>query len=148
MALAQTAAEKLNELLVAVRTQNFEVMYDSRHASKYIRRSDERLNEHRKSPFALGILSTTSESLGPVTISRRIAKCFSELLRSEGDRLFALIDKERQKDIAYTSRSSLTSAEGDLDCILRYEAHLSREFDRTFNQLERLQSARHISSTD
>jgi hypothetical protein len=85
---------------------------------------------------------------GPVTISRRIVKCFSELLRSEGDRLFALIDKERQKDIAYTSRSSLTSAEGDLDCILRYEAHLSREFDRTFNQFERLQSARHISSTD
>jgi len=85
---------------------------------------------------------------GPVTISRRIAKCFSELLRSEGDRLFVLIDKERQKDIAYPSRSSLTSAEGDLDCILRYEAHLSREFDRTFNQLERLQFARHISSTD
>jgi hypothetical protein len=93
----------------------------------------------------LGMLSISSKRPEDLLSREECAKHFVQILESERDRFVALVNEENQKDIAYTSLSSLIPAEGDLDRILRYEAHLSREFDRTLNQLERLQSARRAS---
>jgi len=49
------------------------------------------------------------------------------------------IDEQRT---AYQVEASLVPSQESLDRLLRYEAHLSREFDRTLSQLERLQRMR------
>src|SRR6202795_537959 len=42
----------------------------------------------------------------------------------------------------FQNTAALIPSQGDLDRVIRYEAHLSREFDRTISQLERLQKIR------
>jgi hypothetical protein len=149
VAVAQTAAEKLHELLVAVKTRGFEFMNDVATLQDIYGGATGDSTDITTRLSLLGILSTTSEIPGADSPSpEECAKYFSELLESERDRFFALIDEETQKDVGYTSRSSLIPSEGDLDRILRYEAHLSREFDRTLNQLERLQSVRRTSAAE
>lgn len=48
-------------------------------------------------------------------------------------------DKKREE---YEATAALVPAENVLDRLIRYEAHLSREIDRTFSRLERLQRIR------
>ena len=48
---------------------------------------------------------------------------------------------ERQK-IKYTSSAAIIPGQEASERLLRYETHLSREIDRTLNQLERLQRMR------
>ena len=42
----------------------------------------------------------------------------------------------------YATVAALVPAQGTVEKLVRYEAHLSREFDRTLNQLERCQRMR------
>ena len=53
--------------------------------------------------------------------------------------LLSAVDKYR---IAYNVQAAVVPSQETLDRLLRYEVHLSREFDRTLNQLERLQRMR------
>jgi hypothetical protein len=48
-------------------------------------------------------------------------------------------DTERRE---YEKVAALVPSQEVLDRLIRYEAHLSREFDRTLSQLERLQRIR------
>jgi hypothetical protein len=148
MALVQTATRKLQELILAVQAKSFNFM-EAIGALQNIYggvTTDSSTINFATELSLLGILSTSSERPEDLPSREECEKHFVQILESERDRFLALLDEESQKDIVYTSRSSLIPAEGDLDRILRYEAHLSREFDRTLNQLERLQSARRISS--
>jgi hypothetical protein len=49
---------------------------------------------------------------------------------------------DRQIHPVYSEAPSQAPSQGALERVIRYEAHLSREFDRTLNQLERLQRMR------
>jgi hypothetical protein len=49
------------------------------------------------------------------------------------------VESERR---TYTAQATLVPKQEVLDRLQRYEAHLSREFDRTLNQLERVQRMR------
>jgi hypothetical protein len=42
----------------------------------------------------------------------------------------------------HQTTAALIPGQGDLDRIIRYEAHLNREYDRILSQLERLQRIR------
>lgn len=64
------------------------------------------------------------------------------LLTGEFARLLRLLIVEQSKDVVYTSLASLLPSQDDLDRVVRYESHLSREIDRTENRLERWQRER------
>ena len=66
----------------------------------------------------------------------------SELIFAEADRFRQLLDVERSKDIRNASLASLIPSQQDLERIIGYESHLSREIDRTENRLERRQRER------
>jgi len=52
------------------------------------------------------------------------------------------LEKIDEQRAAYQGEASLVPSEESLNRLLRYEVHLSREIDRTLNQLERLQRMR------
>jgi hypothetical protein len=148
VALVQTAAQKLQELILAVQADEFDFMEAIGTLQDIYGgvATDGSTMNIATQLSVLGMLSISSKRPEDLLSREECAKHFVQILESERDRFVALVNEENQKDIAYTSLSSLIPAEGDLDRILRYEAHLSREFDRTLNQLERLQSARRVSS--
>jgi len=57
-------------------------------------------------------------------------------------RLKKQVESVESRRRAYTAQSLLVPKDEVLGRLLRYDAHLSREFDRTLNQLERLQRMR------
>ncbi len=65
-----------------------------------------------------------------------------ELIEKETQRLYQLLRSAESNDVVLNSLSSLLPLQADLDRVIRYEAHISREFDRKLGQLERLQRAR------
>ena len=67
-----------------------------------------------------------------------------ESINGEMGRLKEVLKKLESDDLNFdlTSLTSLLPPQADLDRIVRYESHLSREFDRKLSQLERLQRAR------
>lgn len=65
-----------------------------------------------------------------------------ELIDTEMHRLQELLKKVEADDVVFNSFASLLPAQADLNRIIRYETHLSREIDREMNHLERRQRAR------
>jgi hypothetical protein len=61
------------------------------------------------------------------------------MITDEDFRLTRLYYAERSRSVANNSFASLVPGRDELDRILRHETHLSREIERTLNQLERLQ---------
>jgi hypothetical protein len=55
------------------------------------------------------------------------------------DALLRMVDKQRWR---YQTIAALVPSQDVLERHVRYESHLSREFDRTLSQLERLQRIR------
>jgi len=70
------------------------------------------------------------------------------MIMEESFRLTRLYYDERLRSIANNSSASLVPGREDLDRIQRHETHLSREIERTLNELRRLQreSLGHASS--
>jgi hypothetical protein len=64
------------------------------------------------------------------------------MIMEESFRLTRLYYDERLRSIANNSSASLVPGHDDLDRILRHETHLSREIERTLNELRRLQRER------
>jgi hypothetical protein len=74
--------------------------------------------------------------------SRTAVDCLSQaqrMIMEESFRLTRLYYDERLRSVTNNSFGSLVPGRDDLDRILRHETHLSREIERTLNQLERLQ---------
>jgi hypothetical protein len=75
-------------------------------------------------------------------ISEKNAREVAELIDTEICRLHELLKKIESDDIVSESLASLLPPPGDLDRIMRYESHLSREISKEINQLEQLKRAR------
>ncbi len=69
-----------------------------------------------------------------------------EAIRAEMIRFVQLISEEKSKDVMYTSFAALVPSQCDLDRVIRWESHLSREIDRSISRLERMQRARRSRS--
>jgi hypothetical protein len=142
--LLENAAQQMGELLLAVEARGFDFDQDAlviRNVYGWLQ--THHLNEPNASIPLLGLLSTTQEN--PPERPLFSENCLIEvidLIQSEWDRFKYLAIEEKKKESTFASHSALILGETDLDRILRYESHISREFDRTLNQLERLQSAR------
>ena len=65
-----------------------------------------------------------------------------ELIRAECVRFAQLLSDEKSKEVMFTSQASLILPQSDLDRIIRYESHLSREIDRSINRLRQMQRER------
>jgi hypothetical protein len=68
-------------------------------------------------------------------------------IKAQGERLLQLLRDEESKDAMYTSLASLIPASNDLERIIRYESHNSREIDRSNKRLEAMQRARRSRSS-
>jgi hypothetical protein len=75
-------------------------------------------------------------------ISEKNAREVAELINTEICRLHELLKTIESEDIISESLASLLPPPGDLDRIMRYENHLSREISKEINQLEQLKRAR------
>ena len=58
------------------------------------------------------------------------------------EQLKKIVEQTERRRMRYTVTASLVPHQAVLDRLLRYEASLDRSFDRTLNQLERLQRMR------
>jgi hypothetical protein len=90
----------------------------------------------------LGFLSDLANSPDGALVSKNCPIRVTDLVQAEWHRFRSLAIAEKKKEVTFASHSALILGETDLDRILRYETHVSREFDRILNQLDRLQSAR------
>jgi hypothetical protein len=79
------------------------------------------------------------------TLPDELKKAMVELFDTEIERLDALakfrLELEGRRS-EHQITAALIPAQGDLDRIIRYEAHLTREYDRLLSQLEHLQRIR------
>jgi hypothetical protein len=99
-----------------------------------------------KDVLILTFVNLRKEQQAYSSISSEILKAGAmHAIYIEAERLFSLAKQELSKEVIYNSVASLLPKQTDLDRILRYETHLSREIDRTLFQLDRLQNARRNS---
>ena len=77
----------------------------------------------------------------PTTVQKLVDEAI-QLTLEENRRLMNLLREETSKDIVQTSHASTILSQFELDRMLRYETHISREFERTLCQLGRLQGER------
>jgi hypothetical protein len=97
---------------------------------KLLRRSRERETQECKSADAEDLVSEAIEAI------------HAEIMR-----FVKLICKEQERHVMYTSLTSLIPAQADLDRIIGYDSHLSREIDRSISRLERMQRAQRSRSS-
>jgi hypothetical protein len=91
------------------------------------------------------LATVATEEGGPLVSPDQLKENMLEMFDSEIQRL-SLLEKDRlevdRRRGEHQTTAALIPAQGGLDRIIRYEAHLTREFDRILNQLERLQRIR------
>jgi hypothetical protein len=92
------------------------------------------------SKIASGALKT-AETHTADQLKREALECLDvEIERLEFlHKTMSAVDEQRG---GYQTTAALIPSQRDLDVVIRYEAHLSREFDRTLSQLERCQKIR------
>jgi hypothetical protein len=69
----------------------------------------------------------------------KLSEAIAELFKQESFRLLGLYGAQTAEDIRNASVSSLMLPHDDPSRVQRYETHLSRELERTINQLRRIQ---------
>ncbi len=74
-------------------------------------------------------------------LKQEAIRAFDEEIETLGLRL-ALLEFAAEKKRAYEFDAAMIPAQDAMDRFVRYEAHLSREFDRILNRLERVQRMR------
>jgi hypothetical protein len=95
--------------------------------------------------FMIWKLAMNAEQSEPLLSPDNLKKYLTEILDQEIKRLEFLetvcrsMDEERGK---FKSMAALVPSQTVMERLIRYEAHLSREFDRTLSQLERRQRIR------
>lgn len=140
--LLENAAEQMNDLWRAVEARGFDFEKDA----SVIRSVYGRLEDHpSKQPNGSSLLWAVliiESNLWDLSFKNYVKKLVIDLIQAERDRFYYLAVEEKKKELTFASHSALILGETDLDRILRYETHISREFDRVLSQLERLQSAR------
>ena len=139
--LLENAARKMGELLMALQDRGFDFEKDGSVIDS-IYGVEENYPPKKINDFilTLGFLSDVAKSKNcPIRVT--------DLIEAEWHRFRSLAVAERKKEVTFASHSALILGETDLDRILRYETHISREFDRILNQLDRLQSARRNPTT-
>lgn len=104
-------------------------------------------DSHSSSDFCAEMSGLMIESLKcekghDTNLEHEVRKQAMRLIRNETDRLVKLGKKNELNEGIWNSHASLLPSQADLDRIVRYESHLSREIERNINLLERLQRAR------
>lgn len=77
----------------------------------------------------------------PTTVKKFVDETI-QLILEENRRLTDLLSEETSKDVMYNSHASVIPSQIELDRTIRYETHISRDFDRTLSQLLRVQHER------
>ena len=94
----------------------------------------ERVEKVREIKADIPGLSTENVSKGALQ--------FIDLEIEHLEQLKKIVEQNERLRMRYTVTASLVPHQAVLDRLLRYEASLDRSFDRTLNQLERLQRMR------
>jgi hypothetical protein len=92
--------------------------------------------------FELMIQGKKCEKDHDASSEQELRKLATQLITNEIRRLSKLSAKNELDETIWDSHSSLLPAQADLDKIIRYESHLSREIERKINLLQQLQRAR------
>jgi hypothetical protein len=144
VALLQMAMEKLLQLSKNVTESGFDFVSDFEMLCDVYSNFDTYYDEGFCGIFvALMVRSLTYGNGTGETISKKeMANLAIESISGEINRLFELLKKIESNEVVFASLASLLLPQPDLDRIIRYESHISREFDRELNQLERLQRTR------
>ncbi len=144
------AIELLKELRGDFEERGFDIEEDIRILSK-VYGSFSPQDAPRGLPYdylAYGVIASHTPDEGGDAFPLTATEAREEAIQSVGREISRLrrlkkhVESVESSRLAYTAQSLLVPRVDVLGRLLRYEAHLSREFDRTLTQLERLQRMR------
>lgn len=144
IALLQVTMRKLFKLCSNIRRRGFDFIEDLQSLSAIYGKCDIYSDQGLCGHFVLLMLRSFQEEDhdSETTSKEDFAELAIDLIEKEMGRICELLEKTKSDEVVFNSLASLIPQQADVDRIIRYESHLSREFDRKLNQLERLQRAR------
>jgi len=144
------AIELLNELRVNFEERGLDVERDVRILSKLygLFSPEDPPSGLPYTYLACGVIASQTPVEGGGAFPLTATEAREEAIKSVGREISRLrrlkkhVESVESSRLAYTAQSMLVPKDQVLGRLMRYEAHLSREFDRTLSQLERLQRMR------
>jgi hypothetical protein len=143
--LLELASKRLCELSAAINARGFDFVEDLRSFYFIFGRDDGSVGPARDIFNLLSKCVIIQESKSDSDMLKEVISEVIKLIDSEASRLLLLAADENAKDVVNHSRACLIPAQSQLDALVRWESHISREIARTLDQIERIQREQRVA---
>jgi hypothetical protein len=145
--LLESASKQLSELSAAIKTRGFDFVEDIGSFYCTYGLDDGSVGQARNILTLLHKGLIMQETNNDSDILKTLISEITKLIDAEASRLLLLAADENSKDVLNSSRACLIPAQSELDAMVRWESHKSREIEKTLVQIERIQREQRVAKS-